>query len=165
MNIKMKVTSFLWAALYLVQPLSAQQGITTSGGDVISPEGSVSYSIGQIAFGSFAGESGYVQQGLQQPYQFNTVGTQDIYWGSIFSLYPNPANQNIYLHLSADENMLREMDLYARVYDMAGNLILTQKLKNDVNSIWIDMLPAAVYVIQIWQAKTFLQSVSFSKTN
>lgn len=165
MNIQMKVISFLMISFHLVQPLNAQQGIVSSGGDINTQEGSIAYSVGVVAFTSVNGEAGSVTQGIQQAYPFNTVGTEIIQRDNDFLIYPNPANQNLYLQLSGFENITGEMDLTARVYDMEGKLVLTQKLKNSINTIWIGSLPSSTYFIQLSQANSFLQSASFIKTN
>jgi len=165
MNVKMKVTNFLWLVLCLIQSLSAQQGIVSSGDYINYFNGSVSYSIGQVSFGSFSSEAGNVNQGLQQPFQFSIVGTSDLHRNSMFLLHPNPANQNLYLQLSTHESLVEVRDFYVMVYDMQGKLLITQRLNDDVNTISINVLPAAMYFIQVWQANKFIQSVSFTKTN
>lgn len=165
MNMKLKVASFLLLSLPLVQPISAQQGTVSSGGDIYTQDGSIAFSIGVVAYVSINGETTSITHGIQQPYPFSTVGTQKLYWNNTFRLYPNPANQLLYLQLSEDENTIREMDLSARIYDLQGNLVLTQKLQDDINTIWIGFLPPSIYFIQFSQANSFVHSTSFTKTN
>ncbi|MEO5906928.1 MAG: T9SS type A sorting domain-containing protein [Saprospiraceae bacterium] len=161
----MKVTNFLWLVFCLTQPLIAQQGVVSSGGDIHSSNGSVSYSVGQIAYASVSGESGHVNPGVQQPFQFDFVRSNDFPRDYFLNLYPNPANQFLFLQASTDEGIIQAQDFFARVYDVKGNLLITQRLKQDVTSILISELPDALYFVQVWQANTFIQSISFSKTN
>ena len=165
MNMKMKVIYFLWLVFCLAHPLSAQKGFVSSGGDIHYPNGTVAYSIGQVAFEPFTHEAGNINPGLQQPFQLSIVGINGLDWHSRLLLYPNPADQNIYLQFSSDEITIQAKEFFARVYDMQGNLLFTQRLKDEVNKISISALPAAMYFIQIWQANRFIRSVSFSKTN
>jgi len=165
MNFKMKVINFLLLIFCAAQPLSAQKGIVSSGGDFDSPNGSVAYSVGQISYVSIYNETGNVNPGLQQPFELGIVGTRDLYQDSMLLLYPNPANQDVYLQFSSDESLIRPADFLARIYDMKGKLLITQRLRDDINTISIRELPSGIYLIQIWQANTFIQSNSFSKTN
>ncbi len=165
MNIKMKVTNFLWLVFCLPQSLFAQQGVVSSGGDILSLNGSVAYSIGQIQVASVSGETGHVNPGVQQPFQLALVGINDLRRDPFFKLYPNPANQFLYLQVSTDEGILQAQDYLARVYDVKGNLLIIQRLRHAVTPILISELPEALYFVQVWQANTFIQSVSFSKTN
>lgn len=162
---KMKVTHFLWLSFYLTQSLIAQQGVVSSGGDILSPNGSVAFSIGQIAFVSISGESGSVNPGIQQPFQFDPVATNDFRRDYFLNLYPNPANQVLFLRVSTDEGISEAQNLFARVYDVKGNLLIIQRLRHDITTLLISELPEALYFVQVWQANTFIQSISFSKTN
>lgn len=161
----MKVTNFLWLAFFMSQSLIAQQGVVSSGGDILSSTGAVAYSIGQLAYISVSGETGNVNPGVQQPFQFNLVGIKDIQRDYLLTLYPNPANQFLYLKLSTDEGIIQSQDFIARVYDVKGNLLIVQKLIHNVTPILISELPEALYFVQVWQANTFIQSISFSKNN
>ncbi|MDQ3016738.1 MAG: T9SS type A sorting domain-containing protein [Bacteroidota bacterium] len=165
MNMKMKVIHFLWLGICMTQSLIAQQGVVSSGGDILSTNGSVAYSVGQIAFTSISGEDGNVSTGIQQPFQFKLVGINDLDRAHFITLYPNPANQLIYLRLSTDIDIILSQDFIAKVYDVKGNLLFIQKLSHDVNSITISSLPEALYFVQVWQSKTFIQSLSFTKSN
>lgn len=163
MNTKMKVTCFLGLVFCLAQSLSAQQGVVASGGDHSSSNGSVAYSVGQIAFATIDDETGNLNPGLQQPFQFTIVGINDIGTDHLLNLYPNPANQFLFLQLSTREGIIHAQDFIAKVYDAKGNLLITQQLDNPVNSILISDLPSGQYFVQIWQSKTLSQSISFSK--
>lgn len=165
MNIKKKVTNFLWLALCLAQSLSAQQGVVSSGGDHFSQNGSVAYSVGQIAFASINDETGNLNPGLQQPFLAGFVGTSDFHSDYLFKLYPNPANQFLCIHLLTDEYLTGGQDLIARVYDVKGNLLITKRLETAINTIPIRDLSDAMYFVQIGQSNTTLHSISFFKTN
>ena len=165
MNIKLKVISFLWLIFCLVSSTSAQQGFVSSGGNTSNPNGSVAYSIGQVAFETAANETGSVNPGIQQPFQVTIVGVSNHYPDPELLLYPNPASHQVYLQLSGDENIFGSGDYTARICDDHGKLLITQALKNDINMIFINDLPSAIYFIQIWKANTLIQSSSFYKTN
>ncbi|MEP6793827.1 MAG: T9SS type A sorting domain-containing protein [Saprospiraceae bacterium] len=162
---KKKVTYFLWLAFCLVQSLSAQKGIVSSGGDHFSQDGSIAYSVGQVAYATIHGETGNVNPGLQQPFHFSIVGVVDFHSDYLFHLYPNPANQFLCLQISTGESFTSDQDFIAKVYDVKGNLLINQRLLDNINTILIRDLPEAPYFVQIWQSKKFVQSISFTKNN
>lgn len=165
MNIKMKVTNFLWLVLCLTQTLNAQKGMISSGGDIDSPNGSVAYSVGQMAYAPIYDETGNMNPGLQQPFQLGIVALSNYRSDYYLKLYPNPANEFVYLQVSSDEEIIRGHDFIAKVYDVKGNLILHQRLVDAINTFKLGGLPEALYIIQIWHSNTLIQSISFSKTN
>ncbi len=165
MNMKMKLIHFLWLIFFLTSSLYAQKGIVSSGGDNVSPAGSVSFSVGQIVFAPVSGETGHVYPGIQQPYPLDIVGIPELHRDYFLSLFPNPANNFLFLRVSTDEEIMQEQDFTARVFDVKGNLLITQRLWHVDNTISIRDLPEAVYFIQVWHANTFIQSISFSKSN
>jgi hypothetical protein len=165
MNILMKAASFLWLVLCLVQHTHAQRGNVTAGGDAHSSHGSVAYSLGQATYSFIEGEAGFINQGLQQPVRFSITGISDPRIVPDVYLYPNPAHQFVFLSLSSGELLTQGKDFRARIYDVQGRLHLSHVVNQDITAIPIHALPAAVYIIQLWQGDSFIQSLSFSKTN
>lgn len=108
--------------LLLIPPLAlsglfgakAQMGFTSCGFNAVGSNGSVSTSIGQVAFANFSSSSGYVTQGLQQPYElFGPNGLSQTARESNFaiSLFPNPANESVVLLTSGMGNMSLQFEL------------------------------------------------------
>lgn len=165
MNTKMKVNFFLWLLVCLYAPLIAQQGVVSTGGDILSTSGSVAFSIGQTAYLTIDGETGSVHQGLQQPYTFTIVGVEDLREDIAISLFPNPASGTVYVQLTPPDKQYVQERFTALLYDFNGKLLLNQKLPNEINPIAIDQLTSANYLLQVWQGTTFIKSFTFSKTN
>ena len=60
--------------------LHAQQGFSTTGGEASGTAGSSSFSVGQMAYSTYAGSNGSVAQGVQQTYDITALlgdGEQD----------------------------------------------------------------------------------------
>jgi hypothetical protein len=165
MIFKMKATIFLWLVLCITQSMSAQRGIVSSGGDISSPNGSVAYSVGQIAYVSISSDSRNLTTGLQHSFEIGIVGISNSNPDSMWLLYPNPSSQDVYLHFSSENESSPASDFSARIFDMNGKLLITHRLHNDVNTISIREFSSGMYVIQIWDATRIIQSKSFSKTN
>jgi hypothetical protein len=69
----MKKITLLTCILLATQFVYSQEAITVSGGDVIGPEGSGTYSVGQTFYTTNTAASGSVSQGVQQPFEFSVV--------------------------------------------------------------------------------------------
>lgn len=73
--------------------VNAQEYNPASGGNASGGGGSVSYTVGQVAYNSNTGVTGSVSQGIQQPYEILVVtGIEDAPGITLqYSVYPNPA--------------------------------------------------------------------------
>ncbi len=163
MNLTMKAIGFLWPVLCATEMLSAQQALLPSGGDIYSSSGSISYSIGQVAFSHIEGEAGSLNQGVQQPHTFAIVGLEDLQKETSVRLYPNPADQFVNIQFSTP--METSNHFSARLYDMKGNLVKEQILDDNINTVPLTNLSDATYVLQIWNHHTHLKSFALIKSN
>lgn len=80
-------------ALFLIlgasSGLSAQQTITTAGGNANASSGSVAYTVGQTSYKSVSSSTGLIQEGVQQPFiQFSPEAPKDL----VISNYVSPNN-------------------------------------------------------------------------
>ena len=66
-EMKQKIFIRLLFLLIGIQQLQAQDAIANSGGNATGSNGTVSYTVGQVAYTSQTGASGSVAQGVQQP--------------------------------------------------------------------------------------------------
>ncbi len=155
----------LWTVTWLGTPLLAQQGVVSTGGDIPSAAGSVAFSIGQTAYQVIDGETGSVHQGVQQPYNFTIVGIEDLREDIVIRLFPNPAQSSVYVQLTSPTPASNQEQMTARLFSFDGKLILEQTLKDDVNTIPIDQLNAALYLLQVWQGNKFIKSYSLTKVD
>ncbi len=64
----------------------AQEGFVTSGGDASTGTGSVSFSVGQLAYNAYGNTSFLIIEGLQQPYEMSALPISLLY----FSAKANP---------------------------------------------------------------------------
>ena len=72
--------------------IHAQSAVSASGGNATGSGGSVAYTIGQVTYTNFSGESGSISLGVQQPNLILTVGTQELDITLSASVFPNPAS-------------------------------------------------------------------------
>ncbi len=78
--------------------LSAQETILSSGTNANGSGGSIAYSLGQVSIDLNVGNSGSVLQGVQQPYEIYTVGTDELSAIHLkLNAYPNPTSDQLVL--------------------------------------------------------------------
>lgn len=152
------ITLFLF--LFALSKINAQQSTNATGNNASGSGGSVSYSVGQISYSSLNSANGVINEGVQQPYEFLTLGTGAIKGISLsYSVYPNPTNSTINLKV---EN--RNLDkLSYHLYDNNGRLLLNKKITSIENVIPMGDFESAVYFIKIIENSEELQTIKIIK--
>ena len=153
---KLKLSAVLLLLLGLTG-LQAQESVNATGGDASGDGGSVSYSIGQVAYQTHTGTSGSVAQGVQQPYEISVVTGIEQFNGVNLSVsaYPNPTTD--YLTLEVKDFELS--NLHFQLYDINGKLLQNEKITGNQTSIVMSNLLPATYFVKVIQGnkevKTF----------
>ena len=128
---------------------NAQEAIVASGGDASGTGGSVSYTVGQVAYTTASGTGGSVAAGVQQPYEISVTtaieNTEDILLE--FSAYPNPTTD--VLKLRTGERDFESISY--RLFDMNGKLIKAGQITDPETSVDMQNLAPSVYFIKVIQ--------------
>lgn len=144
-----------------IVPLQGQETVTTSGGNATGNGGSVSYTIGQIAFSTLSGADGSVVQGVQQPYEISVLtaaeNTEEITLNCI--VYPNPTRNTIKLSIES----LDFDDMICRLFDINGTLIQEMKVRSDVTEISMNNLAPSIYFLRVIRNKKELKTFKIIK--
>ncbi len=127
--------------------LHAQSAVMTSGGNATGSNGSVSYSVGQVAY--LVKGSNQILEGIQQPYEITVVlateetadNQKDIL------LYPNPFKDFLYLDFTSNDYRNSEYQLF----DSQGKFIKSGKITESKSEFNFSDLPSAMYIIRINQ--------------
>lgn len=132
--------------------LNAQEAIHASGGEasgtgLSGSEGSVSYSIGQVAYSTKAGSSTSIAEGVQQSYQVSVStgidNKREI--DLLLSAYPNPTKN--FLNLNVGNSDYEERSYY--LYDMQGKLVENKLITSNNTKIVMRHLQASTYFLRI----------------
>ncbi|MGV7105667.1 T9SS type A sorting domain-containing protein [Flavobacterium sp. U410] len=123
----------------------AQQTTLSSGGDASGSGGTVAYSIGQIVYTSNIGSIGSVNQGVQHPYEFITLGIENPELAISLAVFPNPTSENITLNIKDYDNE----KLVYQLFDMQGKLLRSEPIANQQTQINMSSLPVATYIINV----------------
>ena len=140
--------------------IKAQQGTTATGGDATGSGGTASYSIGQVAYINISNANGYINEGVQQPYEFSTVGIKENNNISLsYSLYPNPTASTVNLKI---ENQSID-NLSFQLYDITGKLLINQKIVSKETSIQMGSFTNANYFLKVTDNNKEVQTIKIIK--
>jgi len=137
---------FIISALVPVSLLKAQSAVMTTGTNATGSNGSVSYSVGQVAY-LVKGSSPQISEGVQQVYEITTLATGESAYPSEegILLYPNPFKDYLYLDFTTQDFKGSEYQLF----DAQGKLIKTEKISHPRSEFNFSWLPSAMYLIRI----------------
>jgi hypothetical protein len=136
--------------------LHAQNNTVSSGGQASGTGGSVSYTIGQIAYSSLSGTNGSLIQGVQQPYEISLVTSiEDLAIDLKAHVYPNPTTDQLILNIGNQEMK----NLQYVLVDIQGKSLKTDRINNTATNINVSKLTNGTYFLRIIsnnkQIKTF----------
>ena len=121
---------------------SSQRAVLTGGGDASSTGGSISYSIGQVAYSNST--NGLVTEGVQQPFQIFTVSVDNVFHDFQLNVYPNPTSDELIIAL---KNF--HAGVSAEILSADGSLIHTQFLLSGQTSVDVSSWAAATYIVRL----------------
>lgn len=147
MNHFIKFILVLSANFYCMISVSGQTVIPATGGTATGSGGTVTYTVGQVAYSTLTGSSGSVAQGVQQPWEISVVTaiekTEGITLG--MKVYPNPADDVLTLTIDPFE----DMDLKYMLYDMNGMLLQEKKIEESLTEIPLLNYSSTMYLLRI----------------
>lgn len=142
---KVKLTAILLLGLRLAA-LHAQEAIPASGGNASGSGGTVSYTIGQVAYTNHSGSGGTITQGVQQPYEILVIsGNENNGIDLICSAYPNPVTNYLTLKIVGGDQTMYS----ATLYDMSGKILLSKKTEGILTAIYMDNFVQAMYILKV----------------
>jgi len=153
----MKHKKFKICALLLVMwitGLAAQEVIPAAGGVGSGSGGTISYSVGQLFFSTFAGETGTVVEGVQQPYEISIVTAIDEIIGIQFvsSVFPNPTADILTLRIAEFDNMM----LSYHLLDANGRLLENGQITGPETRLNMVKFPSGIYFLKVLEGRTEL---------
>jgi hypothetical protein len=124
----------------------AQEGSVSLGLHMTDAGGSISYSIGQVAYTEATGANGTVNQGIQQPYLINVIGVSELPGVSLSMIvYPNPVTAIVTLKV---DGFLPE-NLNYSLSDASGKILRNQVVSEAETIIDVEQLATGTYYLQI----------------
>ncbi len=158
----MKKFLTLFAMLTFSVCLYAQSDFVPVGGTATGTSGSVTYTVGQIAVQNAGDGDKSVLEGVQQPYEIQTVGVDD-YPGITLDavVYPNPTRNVLNLRISNYD--IPADGLMAQFYDANGRLLQTATVSELLTSFDLGTYPVATYQLRVLDGKQLLKTFKVVK--
>lgn len=131
----------------IVTATQAQSFIPAAGGTAAGSGGTLSYTIGQVAYTTISGINGNLTQGIQLPYEISVLTTIKSTSGIILdlSLYPNPASSFVILKVESNYSD----NLTYHLFDMGGKLIQKSKIEGNETRIQLGDFRTGAYLLKI----------------
>ncbi len=154
-----KITTLIAFLLCFVGAAFAQSAIIPLGGDAQSNNGSVSYTVGQIAVQTSVNSNGSISvtEGVQQPYEIQTVGVDNYPQISLNAVvYPNPTENLAQLRLNGFE--IPADGLRAILYDGNGKQLQSLMVTDDLTAFQIGQYATGTYYLELRDGKRVLKT-------
>lgn len=159
----MKEIMFMIVLLPLTFTVVAQSAFVPMGGTSVGSAGSVTYSLGQVAVQSVTGGDKSVTEGVQQPYEIQTVGVDNYEGVELDAMaYPNPTQDFLNLRISNYE--IPEEGLIARLYDVNGRLLKEKLVTGPETRIDMGTYASSSYQLVVTDGKRRLKTFKVVKS-
>ncbi len=155
-KIKIKLCVLFWLFGFNIY---AQEATIPSGGDAAGSGGTVSYSIGQVAYTTSSGVTGESTEGVQQTYEILTAAVNKANAFVSLELYPSPTQGDLTLKI----NDFKDENLSFQIFDVKGTFLAKDEITEAYTKIDMGALPAATYFIDIIQGSKKIQSYKIIK--
>ena len=122
-----------------------QTSTNASGGGTSNASGSISYSIGQVAYQSTSNASGTVSQGVQYAYEISSLSLEANALNLSLMAYPIPTQELLNLSVG---NYSQEKLAY-KLVDLEGKVISEASMHSEETTIDMKQLPVATYFVEV----------------
>jgi hypothetical protein len=138
----------------------SQQSAVVSGGNASGVGGTMSYSVGQVEFTTNTSTTGSLSQGVQQPFEIQTIlGNEIPQINLIFLVYPNPTEELLTLDIGNFDFRKTTFQLF----DLNGRLLIDKKIIEGKTKIAIDRYPSATYLLNVLDNNKILKTFKILK--
>ena len=140
--------------------IQAQKAIPAAGGNCLSGNGCVSYTVGQLSYTINQGTNGNVAQGIQLPYEAMAIGIAEAEGiNLVCSVNPNPTLNNPKLIIED----LKLKGLWNQMYDIRGKLLFSKKIDSGEMVLPMEGLEPAIYLLIVTQNQKALKTFKIIK--
>lgn len=139
---------------------NAQQSVQTAGASFITSNGSVSVSIGQLAFTSLTNDSFSISQGVQQVWEIFPNSVEGMVKSEVqISAYPNPVADGLQLTMNSGNSELCSWQLF----DLQGKVLLSGNFSELKALVPLSALAQSTYILHIYEQNQIIQSQKIIK--
>ena len=144
----------------------AQNALVPTGGEATGNAGSVSYTIGQIAVQTVANSNASVSEGVQQPFEIQTVGVDNYPQITLDAkVYPNPTADKLTLSIGSSVVETHGCaSLRAALFNNNGQHIRTLNVAGAQTDIDMTDLSSGTYYLRVTDDKQTLKTFKVVNT-
>ncbi len=153
--------TFIFALLVLAPLAYAQEALLTSGADIKTTNGSVSFSVGQMDYVMISTNAGSISQGVQHPYEiYISPSTDDMAFSNLkCTVYPNPTTN--FLTLAVENINIKGLSY--QLTDSRGRLLRDAPILDAKTTLAMQYYTSAVYFLQVNEKNKVIQTFKIIK--
>jgi hypothetical protein len=156
----LKKISLVASILLVAQLAHAQETIPASGVEATGSGGSSSYTIGQVFYTTNTATTGGVSQGVQQPFEFQTLSNPELTTVKVTAVtYPNPTSDYVILKIS--DSTLDTLSY--TLFDVTGKAISNGIITNGDTQIAMQQLAIGIYILKVNRHNQALKTIKIIK--
>tara|TARA_R110001592_G_scaffold363254_1_gene682643 strand:- start:980 stop:1462 length:483 start_codon:yes stop_codon:yes gene_type:complete len=142
----LKKTVLVASVLLATQLVYSQEAIPVSAGEATGAGGSGSYTVGQVFYTTHTGTTGSVSQGVQHPFEFQTLSNPELTTVNLTAVtYPNPTSNYVILKIS--DSALENLGY--TLFDVTGKAISNGLITNKDTQIAMQQLAIGIYILKV----------------
>jgi hypothetical protein len=145
MKTMMKLSLLMIASAMFTCGSYAQQNILSAGSSDSGTDGSITWSVGQVAYSTTFRTTGSVSEGVQQPYEIFTIGIDEKETLPDCRLFPNPTSGK--LILAFDKTVPEHLDW--QITTTGGVMLDTGVICSKEEILSLDEFTTGIYFIAI----------------
>ncbi|MEM6807101.1 MAG: T9SS type A sorting domain-containing protein [Bacteroidota bacterium] len=134
----------------------AQNQIMTTGGTASGTGGSLSYSVGQLAYKNLSANTIRISEGVQQPREISTVVSIFIIAEEDIRVYPNPASEYLKLEYPLEDSKRKLV-----LFNITGKKILEKDIRDKENILEIAHLNPGQYSLIVQTGDSYIHAHKF----
>jgi hypothetical protein len=156
----LKKSIFLASVLSAAQFVYSQEAIPASGSEATGSGGSGSYTVGQVFYTAHTAASGSVSQGVQHPFEFQTLSNPALTSVNLTAVtYPNPTKDFIILKIT--DSALH--NLRYTLFDVNGKAIASGSITEASTQVQMKHLAIGAYILKVSQQHQSLKTFKILK--
>lgn len=141
----------------------AQASVVAAGGNFMGYQGTMSFSVGQIACKSVKSDAGSLYEGVQQPFQISVIGIDEYPEITLQAMvFPNPTINSVQLKIETDLPET-EINFEAVLMNMNGQFLQTVKVNTLQTVIHLESYAEGVYLLKVLSGRTDLKTFRIVK--
>lgn len=143
----------------------AQVSVHAAGTDAIGTGGSASFSVGQVMYTEFKGQTGSASGGVQQPYTITMVGNIDPQPDISLSVFPNPVQDNDFLVVNINAGFDPASLYTIDISDLCGHRLIRQQLDEMSTAIPVGSFADGLYLLRVLRNGSTIRIFKVVKTH